>query len=282
MNMQHRKRVQNYRKKTDHHHNSHNNNNTNNTHNNNSNNSTSKQNSFHSQQPKKTIPTISSIQEYTKGIIYGSLDYPTPSYCPKIEGPHKFNEIPAFPERPVAKLNNFLLGSTYRETLEGCNFESRKFSDKDDPAVKIVTSKRQNAKIFKLGGIEIDIFKKNNILTSNNSSSKLVNKFLQNDSLSSSSTTPLKRIRDEVVDASSSVKKNKRLQELQHDTTMELSFEGKAMDKSDYVRLVDSSGVMADDSHIPDSNNNANNEQNTNYDTKHLLQNTEFSFEYKR
>ncbi|ODQ60308.1 hypothetical protein WICANDRAFT_78912 [Wickerhamomyces anomalus NRRL Y-366-8] len=284
MNMQQRKKTQTQRKRPDQY--NHNNNNNSNNHNNYYNNK--QQSNFHSHhEPRKTIANISNIKEYTKGTIYGSLNYPIPSFCPKVDGPHRFNDLPSFTERPVAKLiNSCLLASTYKETNLGkSDTNLRKSNDIDDPAVRIVTFKRQNAKVFKLGGIEIDIFKKNNVLSNNNNNNngnnKLVNKFLQNESLNSGSTTPLKRIRDELVDASSSVKKNKRLQELQQDTTMELSFEGKAMDKNDYVKLVDSSGIMADDSHIPDTNPNTN-QQSHNYDTKNLLQNTEFSFEYKR
>lgn len=234
----------------------------------NNNNNHNNQNNIQNRQPKKVIPTISSIQEYVKGTIYGSLDYPVPSLCIKAEVPHKFRDLPTFPERPAAKLQGVLLASTYDENIKGPD-RSRKSNDIIDPAFKLVAFKRQNAKPLKLGGVEIDLLKKNNGLVSN----KLVNKFLQNDSLA---TPPLKRNRDEIVDASSSVKKNKRLQELQQDTTMELSFEGKAMDKNDYVKLVDSSGIMADDSHIPDLN------QNDTYDTKNLLQSTEFNFEYKK
>ncbi|CAM9011785.1 unnamed protein product [Wickerhamomyces anomalus] len=262
MNMQQRKKTQTQRKRPDQY--NHNNNNNSNNHNNYYNNK--QQSNFHSHhEPRKTIANISNIKEYTKGTIYGSLNYPIPSFCPKVDGPHRFNDLPSFTERPVAKLiNSCLLASTYKETNLGkSDTNLRKSNDIDDPAVRIVTFKRQNAK------------------NNNNGNNKLVNKFLQNESLNSGSTTPLKRIRDELVDASSSVKKNKRLQELQQDTTMELSFEGKAMDKNDYVKLVDSSGIMADDSHIPDTNPNTN-QQSHNYDTKNLLQNTEFSFEYKR
>lgn len=230
---------------------------------------------------KPQPPTITSITEFPEAVTYGSFDYPLPTLGKKPPTNHVINELPSFQERPAAIWKADLpLGSTFFESLYGTD-TSRSSSDSQDPAMKIVISKRKNAKTFKLGSMIIDITKLNNSANASTNtlgSTKLVNKFLQKDTLVNSTTTPMKRNRDEIVEASSSVKKNRRMQELQADTTMELSFEGKAMDKSDLVKLVDSSGFMQDDSHLPDYDNS----MVQNVDTRNLLQNAEFNFEYKR
>ncbi|CCH46329.1 hypothetical protein BN7_5922 [Wickerhamomyces ciferrii] len=286
-----RKKIPQNRKKEFHRHNSYNNNNHNHNHNNyhngNSNNQqNNNNNNNNSYQPRKPTPSIQSIHEFTPAPIYSPLELTLPYLYPKQPSTHKFNELPSIKQRQPAKISSPLniLQSTFMENLQGIN-PNREKLESMDPALKIIIQNKKNAKKFKLGTLEIDITKKTNILNNQQQQgpNKLINKFLQNESLS----TPLKRNRDEIVDASSSIKKNKRLTEVQQDTSsMELSFEGKAMDKNDYAKLVDDSGLMIDDSILPidehqQSNHQQSQQQNT-FDTKNLLQNTEFSFEFRK
>jgi hypothetical protein len=173
--------------------------------------------------------------------------------------------LPKFVARPAAQWKGKPLGSTFQETISGVSISRQ---DVQDPVMTIVMSKRKQAKQLKLGSMEIDIYSKRPL-----GANKFINKFIQKESLVA---TPMKRIRDELVDVSSSIKKNKRIVSVtQADTTMELSFEGKAMDKSDLVKLVDSSGFAHDDSHLVDADASI-------IDTSNILQNTEFSFEFRR
>lgn len=225
----------------------------------------------HNAEAAATI-TISSVKEFPASKTYGSLDYCLPSKVEKITS-HTINDLPSFPQRPAAKWSGVSpLGLSLLDQYTGSDPSIRARDLIHDPVMEIVLVNRKNAKTLKLGSTDIDLSGKQPVLTT-----KLVNKFIQKESLSNQMNTPMKRVRDEAVDASSSVKKNKRIASVtQADTTMELSFEGKAMDKSDLVKLVDSSGVMQDESQI------AVDMDASMIDTRNLLQSTEFNFEYYR
>lgn len=202
--------------------------------------------------------------EFPTTVKYGSFDYPIPARA-KIVGHDIISELPKFSQRPAAHWTGKPLGSTFQETIHGSDPQSR--SDILDPAMTIVLAKRKQVKQFKLGSIEFDVYGNKKPLT------KLINKFIQKESLNS---TPMKRIRDEVAEVGSLTKKNKRIVSVtQADTTMELSFEGKAMDRSDIVKLVDSSGILQDESQIVDADASM-------IDTRNLLQSSDFNFEYRR
>ncbi|KAH3679190.1 hypothetical protein WICMUC_001202 [Wickerhamomyces mucosus] len=211
------------------------------------------------------ILSISKIKDYPQPVVYGSIEYPIPQLLTK--QPKVINDIQNFPQRQCALLKQSI---GFSNVLHRSNEKERKdYDDLNDPIAKIIVKNRQSAKTFKLGISELDINKKPSTIAT--SSNRLLNKVLNNEQFS---TPILKRNRDELVIpdsiGNSSIKKNKRMLEIQ-DTTMELSFEGKAMDKSDLVKLVDSSGIMADDdSNIPQI-----------IDTKNLLQSTEFNFQFK-
>lgn len=213
----------------------------------------SSQNNAHTnaQRERKPQPTVNTAEEYPLSTIHGSLDYPLPQPFTKTTI-HTINDIPKYAFRQPA-----LFKGLYEVTSEDIN----------DPVTMILITNRKNSKKYMLGGMEIDSTGKKPMVK------QLVNKFIQRDSLS----TPMKRIRDEVVDVSSSIKKNKRIVSVQ-DTTMELSFEGKAMNRSDLVKLVDSSGIMLDDTNMMSMMDT----DTSVIDTRNLLQNTEFSFEYHR
>jgi hypothetical protein len=266
----------------------------NNTHANNTNtNSTSNNNN--AKKPIVQTLTIQDISQFTKHKPQTSLEYPIPRrYVEPVEPNF---DLPEQPSRAASLLSREakLLGSTFAETsngqsrslLDDPNGQELSAIDSRNPLLAIIIQKRSNAQVLKLGSNVVDIFAKEGgqvVIPVNPPVIKAVpnkrfnNLLVQDGSLH---TTPAKRIRGEVIDASSSMKKNRRTLELSgggaaagnNDTTMELSFEGKAMDRSDLVKLVDSSAMMGDDSHSM-----ADVTMNTAIDTKNLLQNTEFQY----
>lgn len=233
--------------------------------------------------PKKAPEDIVGEEQFPLGTVHGSLAYQLPVAEQLVEINHEFHEVPKIEQRVCGRLRREI-------PLYGAGSSS--IGRNEDPAVAIVQKHRAQRHIFRIGSIEIDITQPNNGLPASGgpgsaavpAQTQLNRIILGNSGMS---TPQLKRNRDsDAMEVSSSIKKNRRMMELQQDsadkdTTMELSFEGKAMDRNDYVKLVDSSGI-ADESHLPDCTASTGSKSTASFDTRNLLQNTEFSFEYKR
>lgn len=218
-----------------------------------------------------TYQTIDNINKFPKSKIYSSVTDPIPAPFQEPEEP--IFDLPAIRERLPAILSKAaeLLSSNGKSLLDDPNGQELSLQS-SDPILGIILSNRKNKKQLKLGSHTIDIFAKEQKIIPDTPimKSKLINRLVDKESIQ----TPAKRISDELIDASSSMKKNRRTLELSGaaDTTMELSFEGKAMDKSDLVKLVDSSAIIGDESQLLDMSINQQ------IDTKNLLQHSNFQF----